>query len=594
MLQRHVHRSPSTALARCVALRCARRGACAGGLTSVQEHQGMLRCAAPAPELAGLGRRLPLCVPGRAFGMRSLAALLLLAGHRCYADGPPVATEVALARDTTMPASSAKSSAAETKKENELFSWLRDEAGLSQAVIDKSKAKLSEEDVDSVEALQALQKLGDLDDVFSRVPAAQIADALAAAAAPEVKKNPWENGEPGHWDTVTGEWVPDAPGKKGEKAGQSKQNVTGPAAKKNPWETGEPGHWDTATGEWVPDAPAKTGEKAGQSEQNVTGSGAKKNPWETGEPGHWDTVTGKWVPDAPGKKGEKAGQGKAGEGGHGATLPPKEGRCGPLFNETRCDCSQASWAVFCVSENGWCGDSAEHAKADKLTKYDCPLELREAEPAEGRCGALFGGARCDCSKDSSFKFCNSENGWCGDSADHANADAFTRYDCREHLRLSAQPAGRCGPLFEGSRCDCSKDASFQFCNSANGWCGDSAEHATADDLAEYDCLTPSVAADEREAQDRRGPRRSLDAPEVKLQGLEDRCQAAGTRCQAATVPISADTEKACSLAAACRLQEAESRSRKASGGGSTPAATGIRGERLRYELDSRQGRMTAF
>ena len=479
--------------------------------------------------------------------MRSLAALLLLAAHRCHADGPPAATEVALARNTTMPASSAKSSAAETKKENELFSWLRDEAGLSQAVIDKSKAKLSEEDVDSVEALQALQKLGDLDDVFSRVPAAQIADALAAAAAPDVKKNPWETGEPGHWDTVTGEWVPDAPGKKGEKAGQSKQNVTGPA---------------------------------------------KKNPWETGEPGHWDTVTGEWVPDAPGKKGEKAGQGKAGEGGDGATLPPKEGRCGPLFNETRCDCSQASWAVFCVSENGWCGDSAEHAKADKLTKYDCPLELREAEPAEGRCGALFGGARCDCSKDSSFKFCNSENGWCGDSADHANADSFTRYDCREHLRLSAQPAGRCGPLFEGSRCDCSKDASFQFCNSANGWCGDSAEHATADDLAEYDCLSPSVAADEREAQDRRGSS-SLDAPEEKVQGLEDRCQAAGKRCQAATVPISAATEKACSLAAACRLQEEESRSRKASGGGSTPAATGIRGERLRYELDSRQGRMNA-
>ena len=524
--------------------------------------------------------------------MRSLAALLLLAAHRCHADGPPATPEVALARDTTMPASSAKSSAAETKKENELFSWLRDEAGLSQAVIDKSKAKLSEEDVDSVEALQALQKLGDLDDVFSRVPAAQIADALAAAAAPEVKKNPWETGEPGHWDTVTGEWVPDAPGKKGEKAGQSKQNVTGPAAKKNPWETGEPGHWDTVTGEWVPGASQK-GEKAGQSKQNVTGSEAKKNPWETGEPGHWDTVTGEWVPDAPGKKGEKAGQGKAGEGGHGATLPPKEGRCGPLFNETRCDCSQASWAVFCVSENGWCGDSAEHAKADKLTKYDCPLELREAEPAEGRCGALFGGARCDCSKDSSFKFCNSENGWCGDSADHANADSFTRYDCREHLRLSAQPAGRCGPLFEGTRCDCSKDASFQFCNSANGWCGDSAEHATADDLAEYDCLSPSVAADEREAQDRRGSR-SLDAPEEKVQGLEDRCQAAGKRCQAATVPISAATEKACSLAAACRLQEEESRSRKASGGGSTPAATGIRGERLRYELDSRQGRMNAL
>merc|ERR1711935_769135 len=115
---------------------------------------------------------------------------------------------------------------------------------------------------------------------------------------------------------------------------------------------------------------------------------------------------------------------------------------------------------------------------------------------------------------------------------------------------------------------------------------------TADDLTADDCLSPSVAAD-NEAQDRRGLR-GLGAPEEKLQGLEDRCQAAGKRCQAATVPISAAIEKACSLAAACRLQEAESRSHKASGGGSTPAATGIRGERLRYELDSRQGRMNAL
>ena len=415
--------------------------------------------------------------------MRSPAALLLLlllAAHGCHAGGPPADAEVTLARDTTKtPASSAESTVAETKKEHELFSWLRDKAGLSQAVIDKSKAKLSEEDVDSLEALQALHKLGGLASVFSPVPAEQVADALAAAAAPEVRKNPWETGEPGHWDTVTGEWVPDAPSKK---AGQ---NVTGPAVKKNPWETGEPGHWDTVTGEWVPDAPPK------------------------------------------GAKGE-----------------PAEGRCGPLFNKTRCDCSRARWAVFCVSANGWCGDSAEHAHADEATEYDCPLELRRSEPAEGRCGPLFDGARCDCSKDASFKFCNSENGWCGDTAEHASADNFTKYDCRP----------------------------------------------------------PSVAADVREAQDRRARRSSgrqikllgdtttsQDAHEVRVQGLEDRCQAAGRRCQEATLPISADTEKACSLAAACRLQEAESRERKAAGGGSAPAATGIRGERLRYEQENRQG-----
>ena len=400
--------------------------------------------------------------------MRSPAALLLLllAAHGCHAGGPPADAEVTLARNTTrMPASSAESTAAETKKENALFSWLRDKAGLSQAVIDKSKAKLSEEDVDSLEALQALHKLGGLASVFSRVPAQQVADALAAAAAPEVKKNPWETGEPGHWDTAPGEWVPDAP---------------------------------------------PTGAKGGQRSAREGGNG--------------HTPRGKPVP--------------------AATLPPEAGRCGPLFNETRCDCSRARWAVFCVSANGWCGDSAEHAHADEATEYDCPLELRRSEPAGGRCGPLFDGARCDCSKDASFKFCNSENGWCGDTAEHASADAFTKYDCRP----------------------------------------------------------PSVAADAREAQDHRRARKesgsqtrllgdttSQDAHEVRLQGLEDRCQAAGRRCQEATLPISADTEKACSLAAACRLQEAESRERKAAGGGSAPAATGIREERLRYELESRQG-----
>ena len=160
----------------------------------------------------------------------------------------PAAAKVTLDRKT-----SDASTATETKKENKLFSWLRDRAGLSQAVIEKSKAKLSEEDVDSVEALHALHKLGRLADVFSPVPAQQIADAITAEAAPEVKKNPWETGEPGYWDT-NGQWV-------------------------------------------AVDAPAQGG----------------------GKPA--------------------------------ASLQPEEalGRCGPMFNGTSCDCSQASWAVFCNS-----------------------------------------------------------------------------------------------------------------------------------------------------------------------------------------------------------------------------------------------------
>ena len=218
-----------------------------------------------------------------------------------------------------------KSNATDLTKEKELFNWLRDKAGLSQQVIDKAKAKLSDEDVDSVDALQALHKLGGLGDVFSRVPAQQVADALSAAA----------------------------------------------------------------------------------------GGGVKKNPWETGEPGHWDT-NGQWISDAPNRKGAKAA----------------EGRCGPLFNGTRCDCSQASWAVYCNAANGWCGDSAEHANADDHTEYDCPHQVQLSKAAaEGRCGPLFNGTRCDCSRDISFVFCNAGNGWCGNTAEHAHSDNYSEYDC---------------------------------------------------------------------------------------------------------------------------------------------------------------------
>ena len=377
-----------------------------------------------------------------------------LTEYDCLTSPLRVAAETALGRKTSKaPASSAKSTAAETKKENELFSWLRDKAGLSQAVIEKSKAKLSEEDVDSVEALQALYKLGDLADVFSRVPAQQIADALL----PEVKKNPWETGEPGHWDT---------------------------------------------SGQWVSDAPTQEGEHGTETEK-----------------GSDYTPPVKPVPSV--------------------SLPPEEVRCGPLFNRTRCDCSQASWAVFCNSENGWCGDTAEHASADELTKYDCLTQLRRSQPAEGRCGLLFNGTKCDCS--GVFQFCNSETGWCGDTAEHANSDDLTRYDCPNRVRMSQLTEGRCGPLFNGTKCDCS--GVFQFCNSVNGWCGDSAEHKSADDFTRYDCRSPADAAAAPVAQGLRDPR-SLEELENKLRDLElSRCLTAGKRCQTAPAPAPPDNSK---------------------------------------------------
>ena len=97
--------------------------------------------------------------------------------------------------------------------------------------------------------------------------------------------------------------------------------------------------------------------------------------------------------------------------------------------------------------------------ADDLTEFDCPLHVRAALPTLGRCGPLFKGKRCDCSKDASFKWCNSANGWCGDTAEHANADDFTRYDCPSTPpppEPTPQPTtGRCGAQFDGARCDCS-------------------------------------------------------------------------------------------------------------------------------------------
>lgn len=91
-------------------------------------------------------------------------------------------TEATSGRRQTIetPESSAYPTATDPTKQQALYDWLRHTVGLSQQVIDKSRAKLSAEDVDSVEALQALHKLGGLSDVFSRVPAQQVADALDA------------------------------------------------------------------------------------------------------------------------------------------------------------------------------------------------------------------------------------------------------------------------------------------------------------------------------------------------------------------------------------------------------------------------------
>merc|ERR1712150_136975 len=95
-----------------------------------------------------------------------------------------------------------------------------------------------------------------------------------------------------------------------------------------------------------------------------------------------------------------------------------KGRCGPLFSGRRCDCS--GWEIYCNTDNGWCGETDAHKDAQAGDQYDC-------RPS-GRCGPLFGDRSCDCSGWEIY--CNTDNGWCGDTDAHKNAQAGDEYDCK--------------------------------------------------------------------------------------------------------------------------------------------------------------------
>ena len=49
------------------------------------------------------------------------------------------------------------------------------------------------------------------------------------------------------------------------------------------------------------------------------------------------------------------------------------GRCGPKFN-ARCNKRDASWAVYCNTETGWCGDTDAFRDAQ-------PEDIFDFEPA---------------------------------------------------------------------------------------------------------------------------------------------------------------------------------------------------------------------
>ena len=46
------------------------------------------------------------------------------------------------------------------------------------------------------------------------------------------------------------------------------------------------------------------------------------------------------------------------------------GRCGPIFNYVRCNKNLKSWALYCNTDNGWCGDTPAHRDAQSSDAYD--------------------------------------------------------------------------------------------------------------------------------------------------------------------------------------------------------------------------------
>ena len=68
--------------------------------------------------------------------------------------------------------------AAAADEDEELCAWLQQKASLTQRAVDKALPKLHDEDVYDLSGLHALHNLDSLGDVFSRVVALQVANAL--------------------------------------------------------------------------------------------------------------------------------------------------------------------------------------------------------------------------------------------------------------------------------------------------------------------------------------------------------------------------------------------------------------------------------
>merc|ERR1712176_344646 len=109
-------------------------------------------------------------------------------------------------------------------------------------------------------------------------------------------------------------------------------------------------------------------------------------------------------------------------------LSATRGRCGPKYGG-RCNRELASDAIFCNSKNGWCGNTDAHRNAQPSEdKWDAAPSTCQVlttvvqvcpglSKTRGRCGPNYGG-RCNRELASDAIFCNSKNGWCGNTAAH--------------------------------------------------------------------------------------------------------------------------------------------------------------------------------
>jgi len=88
--------------------------------------------------------------------------------------------------------------------------------------------------------------------------------------------------------------------------------------------------------------------------------------------------------------------------------------------------------------NGWCGNSAAHKAAQTTTKYEykagceCPGEIA----TDMKCGPENNDQICP--KD--YPYCNSRNGWCGNTAAHKAAQTTTKYEYKAGCARNSEEA----------------------------------------------------------------------------------------------------------------------------------------------------------